>query len=326
MDRHALLLRFFEQRDLRHVGLALGSSEEAAKKRVARAVEKLRGFFLRRGVVLSAAALTASLTANAVQAAPAPLFHAVAAGAAASGASPTTLSLVHATMKTMLYVKLQQAALIAGACLIAAGAGTLVAQQIAKPKAAENPPPASMAPVFDRKTPIGALRDFADALEKSDSNRVVQAMHATSPAARVVAQAMGEAVAAEREFKRVVAARFGRQPANFINISFGQAFLYDQETVQSAVQFTDADHAIVRLPSRSQPDKPHEVNLVRVEGVWKFTENGMPGADDDPAETAAVLRKSAAWMAEVSQEIESGKYRSYDEAARVLFKRITNRP
>jgi len=68
-DRHALLLRFFEQRDLRQVGVALGSNEEAAKKRVTRAVEKLRALFVRRGVTLSAAGLAASLTTNAVQAA-----------------------------------------------------------------------------------------------------------------------------------------------------------------------------------------------------------------------------------------------------------------
>jgi RNA polymerase sigma factor (sigma-70 family) len=78
-DRHALLLRFFEQRDLRQVGAALGSSEDAAKKRVARAVEKLRTLFVRRGIVLSAAGLTASLTTNSVQAAPGPIFQAVAA-------------------------------------------------------------------------------------------------------------------------------------------------------------------------------------------------------------------------------------------------------
>ena len=40
-DRAAILLRFFEQRDLRSVGEALGSSEDAAQKRVTRALEQL---------------------------------------------------------------------------------------------------------------------------------------------------------------------------------------------------------------------------------------------------------------------------------------------
>jgi RNA polymerase sigma factor (sigma-70 family) len=324
-DRHALLLRYFEQRDLRQVGTALGSSEEAAKKRVARAVEKLRTLFVRRGVVLSAAGLAASLTTNSVQAAPAPLFHAIAAVVAAPGSATTTLILVQETMKAMLYAKLQTTALIAGACLVAAGAGTLLAQQIAKPSSGEKMPPANAAGTFDRTTPIGALRDFADALEKSDSNRVFRAMNPTTPQGRNIALAMAEAVGAEHEFQRVVARRFGKGPMKIVYISFGQASLYDDDVVQSAVQFTDANHAIVTLPSSSEPDKPHKVNLLRVDGVWRFPDTDTPGIDDNPAQTEALFRKLAVQMSEVGGEIESGQYRNYNEATRALAKRVMNR-
>ena len=69
-DHDAVVLRFFEGRNLSEVGAALGASEDAAKKRVNRAVEKLRKFFIKRGVALPAAALTGAISANAVQAAP----------------------------------------------------------------------------------------------------------------------------------------------------------------------------------------------------------------------------------------------------------------
>ena len=321
-DRHALLLRYFERRDLKQVGHALGSSEAAAKKRVTRAVAKLRTYFTRRGVVLSATGLVAALTSNAVQAAPAPLFHSVTAVVAAPGTSTTTLSLVQATMKTMLYSQLQKVALIAGACLVTAAAGTLLAQQFSKPKPVETPVLAGVATSFDRTTPIGALRDFDDALNRSDSNRVMRAMHVTTPAARSTAQAMAEAVETEREFKRVVTARFGSKRMKFINISFGQAFLYDEVVVQDAVQWTDADHAVVRLPSRSNPDKPHKVSLVRVDGVWKFPDTGVPGISDNPDETTAVFRKSAMWLAGISKEIESGKYQDYEEVTTELLRKV----
>src|SRR5882724_30658 len=42
-DRNALLLRFFEQKNLAEVGHALGISEDGARKRLGRALEKLRG-------------------------------------------------------------------------------------------------------------------------------------------------------------------------------------------------------------------------------------------------------------------------------------------
>ena len=95
-DRTAILLRFFEQHDFAAVGAALGSSEEAARKRVDRALDKLESLLKRRGVAFSATALAATLTAQAVTAAPAGLaltVSTVAVAGAATGAG-TTLTIV----------------------------------------------------------------------------------------------------------------------------------------------------------------------------------------------------------------------------------------
>ncbi len=102
-DRQALLLRFFEKQDLRSVGHALGLSEEAARKRITRALEKLRTRLGRRGAKVGAAALAACLTAEGVTAPPAGLAAALAttswagagtsAGAAASGFAALVLRL-----------------------------------------------------------------------------------------------------------------------------------------------------------------------------------------------------------------------------------------
>jgi len=69
-DHDALVLRFFEGRNFREVGAALGASEDAAKMRVNRALEKLRKFFTKRGVTLSSVAIAGTISANSVQAAP----------------------------------------------------------------------------------------------------------------------------------------------------------------------------------------------------------------------------------------------------------------
>ena len=47
-DRDALVLRFMEQRSLAEVGAALGANEDAARKRVQRALEKMRVRLIRR--------------------------------------------------------------------------------------------------------------------------------------------------------------------------------------------------------------------------------------------------------------------------------------
>jgi RNA polymerase sigma factor (sigma-70 family) len=85
-DRTAILLRFFEQQEFRAVGEALGSSEDAARMRVSRALDKLNVLLRKRGLSFSAVALGVTLTAGAVTAAPADLATVVAGTALASGA------------------------------------------------------------------------------------------------------------------------------------------------------------------------------------------------------------------------------------------------
>src|SRR5262245_22368821 len=70
-DRAALMLRFWEERSLRDVGDVLGVDEDAARKRVARALDRLAEFFRRRGFVVGVGA--AALMSSAAKAAPAGL-------------------------------------------------------------------------------------------------------------------------------------------------------------------------------------------------------------------------------------------------------------
>ncbi len=69
-DRDALILRFFESKSMAQVGSALGTSEGAAKMRVARALDQLRGIFQAHGIALPVTLLAAALSTPATQAAP----------------------------------------------------------------------------------------------------------------------------------------------------------------------------------------------------------------------------------------------------------------
>ncbi len=86
-DRSAVLLRFFENRPFADVGGRLGLSENAARMRVDRALDKLRGLLVRRGITSTTAALAALLAENAVTAAPAGLAATVSSGAVAGVAA-----------------------------------------------------------------------------------------------------------------------------------------------------------------------------------------------------------------------------------------------
>jgi RNA polymerase sigma factor (sigma-70 family) len=104
-DRTAIVLRFFEHRDLHAVGTALGSNEDAAQKRVSRAVEKLRCHFARRGIVASSTVIASVIAANAVQAAPAGLAHSLAAASLAGAAGAGSFSLASTLTRTILMKK-----------------------------------------------------------------------------------------------------------------------------------------------------------------------------------------------------------------------------
>lgn len=121
-DRHAILLRFFQGERSSAVGVALGLSEEAAKKRVARALEKLRRILSRDGTELSLAVVAAGLSYEASAAVPGELASTIAAGALAhlsAGAGVTTGSaLLGEVLASLKWGRIKLAAGIIGSVLL----------------------------------------------------------------------------------------------------------------------------------------------------------------------------------------------------------------
>ncbi len=127
-ERRAIVLRFYEGRSLREVGLALGASEDAAKKRVGRALEKLRQSFAKRGVDSTTAAIAETISANSILVAPAALAKTISAVAVAKGAtaSTSTLTLIKGALKIMAWTK-AKTAVVAGVAILLAGGTVFVA-------------------------------------------------------------------------------------------------------------------------------------------------------------------------------------------------------
>jgi len=91
-DRLAVLLRHFERRSLSEVGARLGLTENAARMRIERALDKLRVLLVKRGVKENGAGLAAMLLAQAVCPAPAALgAHVISAVLSAGAASTSAL-------------------------------------------------------------------------------------------------------------------------------------------------------------------------------------------------------------------------------------------
>jgi|SRR5665213_34040 len=128
-DRNAIVLRFFENKSLRDVGAAIGASEDAAKMRVNRALEKLRKFFTKRGVALSAMIIGGAVSANSVRAAPVGLAATISATAVKSSAvAASTLTLVKGALKIMAWTKVKTAIVVGIVIILATGTTTTVIQ------------------------------------------------------------------------------------------------------------------------------------------------------------------------------------------------------
>ena len=116
-EREAVLLRFFEGRPFAEVGARLAVSEDAARRRVERALEKMREPLARHGVTSTVTALAAALAGQAGAAAP--------AGLAAQIVETAVGPAVAAAITFMSLSKIQIGAALA---VLAAGASDLVWQ------------------------------------------------------------------------------------------------------------------------------------------------------------------------------------------------------
>lgn len=154
-DREAILLRFFQQRSFPEIGAALRITEEAARKRVDRALDKLHDALVRRGITCTALALGPALTAASSSSVPVGLATQI-----------SNAALLHAsvTATTSIAASLASASLPALAVVVI-GAFAIVPQYRANQAIA-----AEIAQLNSQNTAISALRVQNEQLARSVAN------------------------------------------------------------------------------------------------------------------------------------------------------------
>ncbi len=126
-DRTAVLLRYFENKSLREVGQALDTTEDAARKRLGRAVDRLREFFAQRDMTIGASGLAVTISANAIQAAPAGLAATISTATVLAGTAVGASTVIAAT-KTIAMTTIQKV-LLTATIAAAVGAGIYEARE-----------------------------------------------------------------------------------------------------------------------------------------------------------------------------------------------------
>lgn len=162
-DRDAILLRFYQKKSMAEVGAALGCSEDAAKKRISRALEKLREMMHRRGIATPfGAAIAPLLLAGITQSAPAAMV-AICTSAPTLAASAAVVGISKGAMALMMTAKMKIVAVVsvvAVALPLGVGVGVLIIgsgkESPATPPTSRTPPAQIIEPQIAAAVPTSA--------------------------------------------------------------------------------------------------------------------------------------------------------------------------
>jgi RNA polymerase sigma factor (sigma-70 family) len=137
-DREIVLLRFYEQKSFAEIAQMIGITEDAARKRVSRSVESLRGMLSRKGVSTPVTALGALLVVETVTRAP-PAVAAVVSTNSVLAVAGGTASLAKGAIIVMAWTKTKLAFAAAAAAILLI-AGAVVVSDIASTRATVSNP------------------------------------------------------------------------------------------------------------------------------------------------------------------------------------------
>jgi RNA polymerase sigma factor (sigma-70 family) len=284
-DRDALLLRFFQNQSLRDVGTAMGVSEDAAKQRVCRAIEKLRKSFARRGVTTSSAGVAAFL-ACAVK----PASSKAAETALQAWAASAPAAAVHGVAASAMTIPkvaagfLVATTLVAGAVAIHAAsaqnapsaapviAAAAVSSDAASSDAAAAPPATQP---LAQSTPLGALQKLSAALEADDHEGVEECLcddgKETAKLGHAVVQTMGCTYRIEKAWKEKFNADMKVSGLGFDTFPDGDYVTLIKGTADagSALEVTfDGDEARIRVPLPPERFMKAGPDRIVAEGRW----------------------------------------------------------
>ena len=291
-DRRALFLRFFEGMPLAVLSQTLGISEEAAKKRVARAVERLRHSLARHGKVATSASLGGMLHASTAHPAPVHLVRATMdlalhrTSGSANSSSASTLAKGAAKMMLRARAKLLATqialagVLIGTAVVFAASQTRLIPSSPVRPATGvvmENLSDTPKVADDDYNACRQVLKSIVDAYDRNDVAAVQASYYykpGSDPKAIDVMDRILEAGVATYRLKSAASSRFGFHGTMLITDTFtGAEFIMDVLSRISAQNARIAGDTLTITPSRhAGPAEAWEspIYFVHDQGAWKM--------------------------------------------------------
>jgi RNA polymerase sigma factor (sigma-70 family) len=305
-DRNAILLRFFQDKSLKDVGMALGVSDDTAQKRITRGLEKLRRFLSRRRLAVTTGSLTSLLSAHVIEAAPAGSAHAICTIAAGGGSlSVSTAAIVKGTLNMFMTIELKGAALIACTIIIAVGAATLVT------RGDDSAPPAAVA-----ATPVQALETLARAVTSHDPGAFRSVVHADTPPGAALVSTTETLVQAQARFRQVLGEKFTPERAVLMDSVNFTAFQFGQNNLASAKTTIEGERATVQIPSRSNPARTRSHQMIFKNGGWRLDVDSK--TEHATERNIAAFKEVTVAIDRTTEEVRASKYGTAEQAVEAL--------
>ena len=274
-DRDAIVLRFLQQKSFGDVSAVVGISEDAAKKRVGRALSRLRRVFVRKGIVLSTGVLVERLAATPVHAAPVGLSGTIAVTAAAGvhgTASAASVSIAKGAAQMMMWLKIQFAAVVTASIVVTGSAGTLVVHEVmanSAPAAVvspSSPAPIQAAPAAETApTPLDPIIVMNQAIGKNAPAGIAAIHVIGTPDEEAYFSAAQSLLTAQGKIIALWNARFdadGKTP-------FPDALLYAQAVPLEKIRTSEINQIDANTADVSVPDGLR-YRVVQIDGHWRI--------------------------------------------------------
>jgi RNA polymerase sigma factor (sigma-70 family) len=331
-DRRVLLIRYLEGKSHRELAGLLGLTEEAAKKRVARALDRLRIVLARQGTLVAPAILLAALSCSAQAAPSGVIASALATSASGTGATggPAAAATAKAITNWSARVQLKRIVLRGFAWL--GGVAGVTALLLAATYA-PNPKPFAPEPKF--ATPAQVIPSMMLALRAGDAVAYTDCFAFLSRADTGSRAALATLPAAAAKLNRALAAKFGTAAARaaFAKLPVGfepRELMIDRGPHGISASASASEGVGGRGASLVRTNRKWSVSRVRgkwdfeITGEWKTTITGFfhrpsgPGFDAFCAALVQVMNTTAT-------EVALNEFDTAEEAVAAVNRRATAR-
>ena len=314
-ERSAVTLRYFCGLSLREVGEQMSLSEDAARKRVDRGLEKLRTLLSKKVMVPSAAGLAVAMAANGSEAAPASVL-AIATGQA----SASVVTLAKGVGKMLAWAKVRVAAVMCLGILAAGGMALVVGQIPTKPALAPAPstvPSPSAVAKGPASTPKGTVIAAYQAALAGDLEAHLRCFDYPSDQQTRILRQVVRASAAAGTLMDATAEKFGKEYRTALLGPMGMGV--EPADVDRAGETITGTTAEVDMGAAG----PGIIPLVKVGDVWLIKPQIL---DRLNADSIATTERYVPQIQKLADAIRQGKFQTLDQAKLAMAKAMGMNP